>query len=138
MGEGMDEHNIAFPMQERLEMTPKKYKNITKPMTQGIRMHPSTNVTDPHSMSAREAPRRSDASPDGVNCERCCGRHAADTAPPQGRSDAKGGGPEGNKRWGERRMEKIRAQSSLKSFDCCWSSPSMSRNPNPCRGVEER
>ncbi|PKU81446.1 hypothetical protein MA16_Dca015851 [Dendrobium catenatum] len=78
-------------------------------------MHPSTNVTDPQSISASEAPRRSDTKPIGVNCDRCSVREGVDA--------------EGKKRWGERRRAKMRAQSSSMSFDCCWSSsPSISRN----------
>ena len=47
--------------EERVEMTPAKPKSSATPATHGMRRKPMANVTDPHSISAIDAPRSIDA-----------------------------------------------------------------------------
>lgn len=70
-------------------------------------MNPITKVTEPQSMSASDAPRRSEAKPTGDTLGRLAAGDGGAAAA------AAGGASEGGMaRWGERRMVRSRAQSS--------------------------
>lgn len=70
-----------LPKRERWERRPRRWNTASKPSTQGINMKPITNVTDPQSMSASDAPSSSDATPAGVTSGSLAGRRVAAAAP---------------------------------------------------------
>lgn len=80
-------------------------------------MNPITNVTDPHTIRASEAPRRSEANPAGVTggIDRLAGYIRRDVGNGGGWSE------EGRAWCGKRRRVKRREQSSKKRLDW-WSS----------------
>lgn len=56
---------IARPSIGKVERTPTTYRNMINPITQGIKKKPMKNVTDPHSINARDIPSIIDANPAG-------------------------------------------------------------------------
>lgn len=57
---GEEEHEagqrMALQITDRLVTNPTRRKTQARPMTQGMRKNPSMKVTDPHSISATDAP----------------------------------------------------------------------------------
>lgn len=111
--DGKPRQTIARPNPERLETIPMKLSTITIPRTQGIRMNPIANVTDPQNINASDSPSNSDASPIGDRCGR--GRlvsRGSDTALDARAGSGSGGGISGLAMRGDRRTERRREQSS--------------------------
>lgn len=59
---------MARPNSDTVMTIPAKYNMVSIPITHGINMNPSTNVTDPPSMSAIETPSIKDATAAGDAC----------------------------------------------------------------------
>lgn len=122
-GEAVAKQRTDRPKTERVDTIPATYRTITSPSTQGINTNPMKNVTDPHSISARESPSISDANPAGVICG--AGDLPAPAADGDGGGTGTGGGGGGSSEkgagaGGERRRLKVRAESSRRTLDS-WS-----------------
>jgi hypothetical protein len=57
---------MPLQIRPKYETNPAKQNSMTNPITHGMSMKPSMKVTDPHSIIAKETPKRRDAIAPGV------------------------------------------------------------------------